>query len=182
MTRLARGLLAGGLLAGLAVAGCGGPQLDDLLVPCPDLVLPSDVADLTRYRPGAPPDLSSLVLDAKITAIEGSCRRGRANRSVDASLAVRIQMDRGPAAESRAVQLPWFIALLDARTDQVVSRQSFVMNGQFAVNTTRASVTSQPVAISFPVGGERRVQDYRVLVGFLLSEDEVALNRRRGPR
>jgi hypothetical protein len=177
MTRL--GL---GLLAGLALAGCGGPQLDDLLVPCPDLVLPADVADLTRYRPGAPPDLSSLVLDARITAIEGSCRRGRGNQSVDSTLSVRIQMDRGPAAETRAVQLPWFIALLDARTNQVVSRQSFVMNGQFAVNTTRANVTSQPVAINFPVTAERRVQDYRVLVGFQLTEDEVALNRRRGPR
>lgn len=177
MTRL--GLV---LLAGLALAGCNTPQMDDLLIPCPDLVLPADVADLTRYRPGAPPDLSSLVLDARITAIDGSCRRGRSNRSVDSTLAVRIQMDRGPAAESRAVQLPWFIALLDARTNQVVSRQSFVMNGQFAVNTTRANVTSQPVAISFPVDADRRVQDFRVLVGFQLTEDEVALNRRRGPR
>jgi hypothetical protein len=177
MTRL--GL---GLLAGLALAGCGGPQMDDLLIPCPDLVLPADVADLTRYRPGAQPDLSSLLLDARITGIEGSCQRGRRNQSVDSTISVRFQMDRGPAAESRAVQLPWFIALLDSRTNQVVSRQSFVMNGQFAVNTTRANVSSQPVAINFPVNAERRVQDYRVLVGFQLSEDEVALNRRRGPR
>ncbi|MEI6158204.1 MAG: hypothetical protein WCP77_00105 [Roseococcus sp.] len=171
-----------GLLAGLALAGCGGPQMDDLLVPCPALVLPTDLADLTRYNTGAQPDLSSLVLDARVTGIEGSCRRGRRNQSVDSTIAVRFQMDRGPAAASRAVQLPWFIALLDSRTNEVVSRQSFVMNGQFAVNTTRANVTSQPVEISFPVGADRRVQDYRVLVGFQLSEDEVALNRRRGPR
>jgi hypothetical protein len=177
MTRL--GL---GLLAGLTLAGCGGPQMDDLLVPCPSLVLPADVADLTRHQPGSQPDLSTLILDARVTAIEGSCRRGRRDQSIDSTIAVRFRMDRGPAAETRAVQLPWFIALLDARTDQVLTRQSFVMNGQFSVNTTRAEVISQPVEISFPLGGGRRVQDYRVLVGFLLTEEEVALNRRRGPR
>lgn len=171
-----------GLLACVALAGCGGQQLDDLLVPCPSLVLPADVADLTRHQPGSPPDLSTLVLDARVTGIEGSCRRGRRDQTLDSSIAVRFQMDRGPAATSRAVQLPWFIALLDTGTNQIVTRQSFVMNGQFAVNTTRANVTSQPVAISFPVGAGRRVQDYRVLVGFQLTEDELAVNRRRGPR
>lgn len=171
-----------GLVAALALAGCGTPGLDDLLVPCPTLVLPADVADLTRHQPGSQPDLSTLILDARVIGIDGSCRRGRRDQSLDSTISVRFQMDRGPAAASRAVQLPWFIAVLDARTNEMVSRQSFVMNGQFATNTTRANVTSQPVEISFPVGGERRVQDYRVLVGFLLTEDEVALNRRRGPR
>ena len=170
------------LLAGLAVTACGGPRMDDLLVPCPSLVLPADVADLTRHQPGSQPDLSTLILDARVTGIDGSCRRGRRDQSLDSTIAVRFQMDRGPAATTRAVQLPWFIALLDTRTNQVVSRQSFVMNGQFAVNTTRANVTSQSVEIAFPVSAERRVQDYRVLVGFQLTEDEVALNRRRGPR
>ena len=182
MTRLGLGLLAGLALSGVVLSGCGGTQMDDLLVPCPSLVLPADVADLTRYQPGAQPDLSTLILDARVTAIDGSCRRGRRGQSIDSTIAVRFRMDRGPAAETRAVQLPWFIALLDARTDQVLTRQSFLMNGQFSANTTRADVVSQPVEITFPLAGGRRVQDYRVLVGFQLTEEEVALNRRRGPR
>jgi hypothetical protein len=171
-----------GLLALLSLAACAPQRMDDLLVPCPTLVLPADLADMTRHAPGAQPDLSTLVLDARVTAIDGTCRRGSRDRSIESTIAVRFQIDRGPAATGRAVQLPWFLALLDARTDQVVSRQSFVMNGQFGVNTTRANVTSQPVEISFPVGAERSIQDYRVLVGFLLTEDELAANRRRGPR
>jgi hypothetical protein len=179
MKRLGLGVM---VAAGLAVAGCGAPRLDDLLVPCPGLTLPADVADLTRYQPDSPPDLSTMVLDARVTGIDGSCRRGRRDQTLDSSIAVRFQVDRGPAAPSRAFQLPWFIALLDARTNEVINRQSFIMNGQFAVNTTRANVTSQSVDIAFPVGGGRRVQDYRILVGFQLTEDEVAMNRRRGPR
>ena len=179
MKRLGLGVT---VAAALAVAGCGGPRLDDLLVPCPSLTLPADVADLTRYVPDAPPDHSTMVMDARVTGVEGSCRRGRRDQTLDSSIAVRFQVERGPAAPSRAFQLPWFIALLDANTNEVINRQSFIMNGQFAVNTTRANVTSQAVDIAFPVGGGRRVQDYRILVGFQLTEAEVAMNRRRGPR
>jgi len=171
-----------GMVAALVLAGCGPQRMEDLLVPCPTLVLPADVTDLTRHTPGAAPDLSSLVLDARVQAIEGTCRRGRGDRSIDSTVALRFTVDRGPAAVGRGFQVPWFIAVLDAQTNQVVTRQSFVMNGQFAVNTTRASLTSQPVDVSFPVGAERSIQDYRMLVGFLVTEEEVALNRRRGPR
>jgi len=169
------------ILAAMGVAGCQPGRIDDLLVSCPTLTLPADAADLTRYRPGSSPDLSTVVLDARVTAVDASCRRGRRDQSVDATISMRFQMDRGPAAPSRAVQLPWFIALLD-KDDNVVTRQTFVLPAQFSANTTRAAVSSQPVEISFPVSSERRVQDYRILVGFQLTPDELALNRRRGPR
>lgn len=170
------------LLAVVTLAGCAPQRIEDLLVPCPALVLPADLADLSRYQPGAQPDLSTLIFDARVTAVEGTCRRGRRDQSVEATLALRFRLDRGPAAAGRGFQLPWFLALLDSQTDAVVSRQSFNMPGQFSVNTTSANVTSQPVEISFPLGQGRRVQDFRVLVGFQLTEEELALNRSRGPR
>ncbi len=169
------------VLAAMVVSGCQPTRIEDLLVSCPTLTLPADLADLTRYRPGSPPDLSSVVLDARVTAVDANCRRGRRDQSVDATISMRFQIDRGPAAPSRAVQLPWFIALLDA-DNNVINRQTFVLPAQFGVNTTRAAVSSQPVEISFPVGQERRAQDYRIMVGFQLTEDELAQNRRRGPR
>lgn len=174
--------LALGLLAIVATTGCQPQRIDDMLIPCPALVLPADLADLTRYQDGAERDLSTLILDARITGVEGSCRRGRRDQSIDATLSMRFRIDRGPAAQGRGVQLPWFIALLDAQTNEVVNRQIFTLPAQFGVNTTRAAVGSQPVLISFPLGQGHRVQDYRVMVGFLLTEEEVAANRRRGPR
>jgi hypothetical protein len=169
------------VLAAMGVSGCQPTRIDDLLVSCPTLSLPSDLADLTRYREGAAPDLSTVVLDAKVTAVDAHCRRGRRDQSVDATVSMRFQLDRGPAAATRGVQLPWFIAVLD-QENNVVNRQTFVLPAQFGRNTTRAAVSSQPVEISFPVGQERRAQDYRILVGFQLSPEELELNRRRGPR
>ncbi|WP_207537614.1 hypothetical protein [Sabulicella rubraurantiaca] len=164
----------------LALAGCGSGRLEDRLVACPQLSLPADAADLTRYRPGAPPDLSTLVLDARITAVDGNCRRGRRDRSVDATVSVRMRVDRGPAATTRTAELPWFIAVVEG--DNVLSRQGFVLPVTFAPNTTRAELATPSIEIAFPVREGRRIQDLRILVGFRLSPEELALNRRRGPQ
>ena len=164
----------------LLLAGCGPARMEDMLVSCPTLLLPADVADLTRYAPGAAPDLSTTVLDARITAVDGNCRRGRRDRTVEATVSLKMDVERGPAAPGRAAQIPWFVAVVEG--DQILSRQSFVLPVTFAANATRSAVATQPIEISFPVSEGRRIQDLRIMVGFLLSPEEVALNRRRGPR
>ncbi|WP_027284767.1 hypothetical protein [Rubritepida flocculans] len=170
------------LAAGLVLAGCGSGRIEDLLIACPELSLPADTADLTRYRPDGPPDLSAMVMDARITAIEGSCVRGRRDRSVVARIAPRFQVERGPAAQGRAVELPWYLAVVEEGTERIASRATFRIPAAFPANTPRLTITSAPIEIEFPVAEGRRVQDYRIMVGFLLNEEELALNRRRGAR
>jgi hypothetical protein len=171
------------MLAGLlALGACDSARLDDRLVACPTVSLPADVADLTRHRPGAPPDLSTLVLDARVAAVPATCRPGPRGQSVIASISLRATVDRGPAATGRDAAVPWFIAVLDGGTDEVLSRQAFLMPVVFPPNVARVTVTSPAVDVSFSTTGPRRVQDHRILVGFLVDEGEVALNRRRGPR
>ncbi len=175
-----KAILPAAALVLAAAAGCAPTRIEDRLVSCPQLSLPADVADLTRHLPGAAPDLSTLVLDVRVTAVDGDCRRGRRDQSVETDIALRMRVDRGPAATARGAQIPWFIAVLDG--DQILSRQSFVLPVAFAPNTTRAEVATQKVAVSFPVRQGRRVQDLRVLVGLQLSPEELEVNRRRGPR
>jgi len=168
------------MLPMLALAACAPQRIEDRLVACPHLSLPADVADLTRHLPGAAPDLSTLVLDARVTAVDGDCRRGRRDQSVDVAVGLRLRVDRGPAATGRAAQIPWFIAVLDG--DEILSRQSFVMPVTFAPNTTRAEVATQRVDVSFPARPGRRIQDLRIITGLQLGPEELDLNRRRGPR
>lgn len=171
------------LLAVLGLAACAQPQrVESLLIPCPRLSLPSDVADLSRHVPGLPPDLSTLVLDARIQALEGACRAGRRGESVTVSLSARFQAERGPAGTERVADLPWFIAIVEDGTETILNRQGFVQSITFAPNATRADATSQRVELVFPVRAERRIQDHSIMVGFLLTPEELALNRARGPR
>jgi hypothetical protein len=170
------------ILGVLVLAGCGQPRIENMLIACPSLSLPADVADLSRHRPGVPPDLSTLILDARIQALDGACRSGRRGESVSVSLAARFRGERGPASTERSVDLPWFIAVVEDGTDRIVNRQTFVQRVTFAPNTTESTVTSPRVELVFPVRAERRVQDHRIMVGFLLTQGGVAFNRARGPR
>lgn len=170
-------------LALLALAGCGGGggRLEDALLACPRLALPADLADLSRHRDPSAPDLSNLVFDARITAIEGPCRGSRDGRGVEAAISVRFAVERGPALRGAGVNVPWLVAIVGP-DGQVRDRQSFVLPVPFPANQTRATLSSQPVTLRFPAVEGRRVQDETILVGFALDADELALNRRRGPR
>ena len=166
------------LLAGCGAAGTG----TRLPTACPRPGILAEGADLTHYRPGGVNDLTSLEYDAKITGLGGSCSAGRNDRSIEMQLTTGFSVDRGAASDGRTVDMPWFVAVLDRRNDTILSRQIFVERAGFARNETRTTLQSAPVSISLPVGENRQAQDYRIFVSFLLSEEDLALNRRRGPR
>jgi hypothetical protein len=178
------GMRCGFVLAAMltaSLAGCGtAPSVLPLACPTPGLL--AEGADLTRYRPGPVRDLTTMEYDARLIGLNGGCNPGRGDRSIDMQLSVSFAVDRGAAAEGRTVDLPWFVAVVDRRTDEVLSRQGFVERLEFARNETRTSGTGNPVSITLPVGEQRRAADYRILVSFELSAEDLALNRRRGPR
>ncbi|MDN3563422.1 hypothetical protein QWZ14_03420 [Paeniroseomonas aquatica] len=165
------------------LAGCGSAGTTTRLpTACPTPGLLAEGADLTRHRPGPVQDLTTLEFDAKLTGLSGACAAGRDDRSIEMQLTTGFSVERGAASDGRSVDLPWFVAVLDRRSDQILSRQIFVERAGFARNETRTAITSAPVTLSLPVGENRRAADYRILVSFMLSEEDLALNRRRGPR
>lgn len=174
-------IILAAMMAGL-LAGCGGDQANLVPIACPQPGLLAEGANLTHYRPGPVQDLTTLEYDARLAGLNGECRPGRGDRSIEMLLSTRFTVDRGAAAEGRVVDLPWFVAVIDVRDERILSRQSFVERVSFARNETRTTGSSAPVALSLPVGEARRAQDYRILVSFELTPDELALNRRRGPR
>jgi hypothetical protein len=178
------GMRSGVVLAAVLTALLAGCESAPARLPlaCPTPGLLAEGADLTRYRPGEVRDLTTLEFDARLTGLSGGCNAGRGDRSIDMRLAASFTVDRGAGAEGRVFDLPWFVAVLDRRDDQVLSRHSFVDRIAFARNETRTSGESEPVTISLPVNEHRRGGDYRILVSFELSAEDLALNRRRGPR
>jgi hypothetical protein len=163
------------------LAACGGTP-SRLPVACSTPGLLSDGADLTRYRPGSVRDLTTLEWDARLSGLTGGCDRGSDNRSIIMTLIVGFEVERGGSSDTRVIDLPWFVAVVDAKTDQVMSRQTFVDRVSFSRNETRISGQSEPVKLTLPVGENRKAQDYKILVSFALTPEDLELNRRRGPR
>lgn len=169
-------------LAALLPAACGGEGPALLPVACPRPGILADGADLTRWRPGSVQDLTTLVFDARLTGLNGSCRPGRGDRSLEVTLTPSFSVERGPVGGgARVAELPWFVAVVGPG-DEVLQRQTFVERLNFGRGETRAAGEGEPVRLSLPVGEDRRATDYRIFVSFELTPEEVAVNRRRGPR
>ena len=171
------------VLALALLAACSGPRGDDLLVACPMPGLVPDMVDLTRYRDPAAPDLTNMVVDARLIGIaNGRCRGARDDRSISVQFGVIVQADRGPAAGgARQINIPMVVGITDSR-GTLLNRQVFTQALSFPANSTSTRQTSEPIELVLPVSEQRRGSDYTIVLVFLLDESELALNRRRGPR
>jgi hypothetical protein len=167
-------LAAASLVLAGTLAGCDTPE--KFAPACPQLGLLRDAADITRFRPGGQ-DVTDMVLDARITAVPADCERG-ANSTVRARLHVTMEVSRGPAARGRTAIVPYFVAVTDG--DRVLDEQDYSVGTEFAANTDRASVSGQDITLNIPVTPQKSAAAYKIWVGFRLSPDELAYNRRRG--
>jgi hypothetical protein len=182
-SRLARqGVTAAALLA---LAGCGGlgGGSGSGTAPCPRIAILAEGSELTRYRPGAARDLSQMAFDARIVGFDARCDfASRDRRALEVRVTPRFGAERGPAAEGRVVDLPWFVAVTDAGDSDVLERVPATTRLTFPANVGSAGATGAPVTVTLPIGGDRGARDYAVRIAFQLSPDELAQNRSRGVR
>jgi hypothetical protein len=171
-------------LAGI-LAACGGRSTPPGTgaAPCPRIAILADGADLTRHRAGAPPDLTSMTVDARIAGFDATCDyTGRDRTALEVRVAPRFDAERGPAAEGRTAELPWFVAVSDTEDTTVFNRVAATTRVSWPQNVGRSLTNGRPVELTLPIGEGRRAADYIVRISFQLTPEELALNRRRGPR
>lgn len=161
-----------------ALAGCSAPKLTEFAPSCPRVVILADAADLSRYRATGGQDLTDLVLDGRIASFKGGCEREDIDH-VRTNLTVEMRLTRGPAG-ARASQISYFVAVRDG--DRILDKQTYNLGVQFAENQDQMRMTGPETSLIVPVSKEKSAAAYDVLIGFQLSPDELAVNRRRGPR
>jgi hypothetical protein len=165
----------------LAGCGGGGALTQGPPAPCPRVTILADGADLTRFRPGAGQDLAAMTADARFLGFNARCDYTRRREGVNVQISAVFEVERGPAATARGTTLPWFIAVTDAGDSQLIERRDYVTPVAFEGNVSRVRVESRAVTLNFPAD-ERLVENHNVRLSFQLTPEELALNRRRGPR
>ena len=178
------GIAAG--LAGLALgpAACGSSSSTPAgTAPCPRIAILADGADLTRFRPGAARDLTAQVLDARVAGFDARCDyASRDGRTLDIRITPRFEAERGPTAEGRTADLPWFVAMTDAADTRVLVHLSDTVRVGFPANVGRATANGRPAQITLPLEEGKRATDYTIRISFQLTPEELALNRSRRAR
>jgi hypothetical protein len=162
------------LLAALALSACSDTS-EQFPPPCPATSILGDAADLTRYR-GTGQDLTDMVLSGRITGLSGSCKRV-AGDVVLTTVNVGLDLTRGPAARGRRVETAYFVAL--TKGDTILAKQIYPLRGQFPPNTDRVRLTGDQIEVRVPNKERDSAASYRVLVGFELTPEELAINRAR---
>jgi hypothetical protein len=182
----ARNLLNGCIAGGLALllAGCGERAPVNLLesaqAPCPQVGVISDAADLTRFRAGGGSDLTALVVNAQVSGFQAKCDYTSRRDGLVVTLTPSFSAERGPAAAGPSLDIPYMVAVVDD-SDRVLSRAEYSLRVNFPPNVAKVKSTGEELSITL-TGGLAEAARRRVLVGFVLSPEELATNRRRGPR
>ena len=169
-------MLAVALLAG-ALAACSS-SAEQFAPACPGISFLKDGADLTRFRSGGQ-DVTDMVLDGKLTAVDGRCARGEKS-TVAATIRVAMELTRGPAAPERTALVTFFVAVTNG--ERVLDEQDFGLRAGFPANIDHATFTSEELTLAIPVTKDKSAAAYHVYVGFRLTPEELAYNRRRGAR
>ena len=164
-----------GLAGGLSACGGDRPQFAPA---CPQTGILADGADLTSFR-STGTDLTDMVLDGRITGLRGKCSYVDAGHLATV-ISVDLELTRGPAMQGRTADVTYFISV--ARGDTILDKRDYTLHVSFDRNNGKLRLTGDQIDLSLPTPGKVKGEDYRVLVGFQLTPQELAFNRRRGPR
>jgi hypothetical protein len=180
--RVSSAVRAAGLLPALLLAGCGYEDTSRFAPECPRVAVLADAADVTEFRPSAAGghDLTDMVLDGRITGLSGKCARA-SETLLSTHVVLSMSFSRGPGAVAREVDVPYFLGVFEGDSD-ILDKKIFPVHVVFPPNVDRVVLDTQDVELTLPISHVKSGAVYTVRAGFQLSPEQLAFNRRRGPR
>jgi hypothetical protein len=163
-------------LVGL-VASCAKPKYLETvkLTPiCPKVGVLGDAERLTEFVAGPTQDLTDVALEARLGTVSGSCAFDEEEQKITLSLDIPLSTIRGPAYRG-PVRLSYFVATLDAAKN-VMGRKQFDVSFEIPSDTQRFDATEQ-LSETYNLKPDTLGAAYQVLVGFVLSPQQLAYNR-----
>jgi hypothetical protein len=165
------------LLAALACLGLAACHSDpnEEAVQCPKPYLLPEASHFTHYD-GRGTDLSNLVLNVRLTDVEGACLGKLGEKQENAHAHAVMVVSRGPAAQSAEADIPYKIGVM--RAGQIIDEKGFVAHVTFPPNVTTLQVTGQEIPMLLPTGKNVTGPDYHLYFWLDLTPAELEANRR----
>lgn len=171
-----------GALILLAAASCAS-QEDIAAYPCPVVAPVRELSYLTKFA-GQSQDLSDTLYEAKVDAVMPAVNcvyqeEEGGKRAIVYDIRVQFLAQRGPKDREGVAMFNYFMAITGPNGRPLV-RQVFDTEIPFEDNATQA-ITVEELQPRIPLKPGENGDYYRIYVGFVLSEQELAYNR-KNPR
>jgi hypothetical protein len=193
-------------LAATALAGCQRNPLVVTRSPCPAVAVPTYAGDLTAFAPGASPDAGNLDFVATITNVRSTCAEGADQLVSDIRYDIVARRESAAGARSVSLPVFASVVQggnlvvskqVGSVTIAFADGQLRSTTGASARSTVSRAAASLPAAVQARINRKRRAGDpdaavdpmadpevraalraasFEVLVGFQLSEAQLAYN------
>jgi hypothetical protein len=165
----------GGAPSGKPPPAASRPSSDDE-VACPNGAALMEASTVTKLRPGAGKDPTDVVLTAELAKPKVDCDYDKDEGKVEANIRFPVTVTRGPAASSEPQQLVYFVAIVDL-DNTVVAKKNFIR--EVTMDQPVQTFDESPEAMTFTIPKDKKPVGYEVLVGFQLTQGELAYNREK---
>ena len=173
--RLHRVIIAVALSIGvLAAGGCALLEEGSLNI-CPATAVLDDAGELVRFGTVPPKGPGDVSFNVRMKYISGICDVDE--KVVVMELRTAMEAARGPANEKGELHFVYFVAILD-RDKTVLSRTKFPMIARFQGRETTLEF-ADAVTVTIPRKTGDIPKDYIVYLGFEMSPEELAYNRKK---
>jgi hypothetical protein len=169
--------MIGGALVALGVVLTGCSSNDTTGIPsCPRTAIIADASRLVQYGPGSVGTSQAVALEARITRIGGECVYPKNKGSVTVAMNITIEARRGTElAVASTPAVGYFVAIVDA-DQRVIGRAEFNAPLEFKSGVRQVAVIEE-LEQRIPLPAGKAAAGFDVLVGFLLSAEQLNLNR-----
>lgn len=139
----------------------------------------AEAATLTRLQQGGGEEIDFA---AEIVSVSSKCRAAGDGASLESDVDVQFVAARAAAAPSgghasRAAKVAYFVAVVD-RAQKILAKEVFEVSLGLSAENTQV-VLSERLQPRIPLRANESGSDVEILVGFQLSPDELAWNRKQ---
>jgi hypothetical protein len=162
-----------------SLAGCSsGPPPQSL--PCPAVLTVKDATYLTKFN-GASEDLTDTSFESKVDAIHSQCfySENETKKAIRTDLKIQFLASRGPKNPDGMAKFQYFVAVTGSG-GQLLNREVFDVEIPLTSDKPQ-NVTQDEIEPTIPLPQGQNGDYFRIYVGLILTEQELAFNR-RNPR
>ena len=165
------------VLAALALAACSsdGAVGDGSIGLCPQTAILDDPSQILRFKPDTGKGPGDLLFHTQIKTFSGECEFDEKEIALD--LRIAMEALRGPANAKGEAEFTYFVAVLGL-DKKILVRQKFPLIVKFDGNETNMNFT-EAVTVYIPRRKNDSTADYLVYLGYEMTPEELAYNRRR---